>query len=273
MSKEEENAVTINVRTETGIITMGIEEYVFHVLSAEMPADFELNALKAQAVASRTYARKAKETGGKHKDGSVCTNSACCQAFRAESDPNEAVNAKYRRAIAETRGMILTYDGEPIEATYFSCSGGTTEDAMEVWGRSFPYLISQLSPERSSNQFYEEKIFSKTELEKLLDVSLPDNSENWFSNWVFTDGGGVGSLVVGNRLFKGTQLRKLLGLRSTLFSVSVEENQITFSTKGYGHRVGMSQYGADTLALQGKSWEEILQFYYPGTKIENIPQF
>lgn len=271
MTKAEEEIIPITVRTENGMITMDIEDYVFRVILAEIPSDFELEAIKAQAIASRTYAQRALYTGGKHGDGSVCDNSSCCQAYLAgEADSD---NTKFHHAINETRGMILTYAGEPIEATYFSCSGGATEDAREVWGHDYPYLRSQPSPENNADKFHEEKAYSKAELEQTLKITLPDSSAAWFTDWTYTEGGGVASVTVGSRLFRGTQIRKLLNLRSTLFTAIPDGKRIRIQTSGYGHRVGMSQYGADTLAVQGESCFDILEYYYPGTEIHKLSAF
>lgn len=262
----------VSVRDAQGGVTeMDMDQYLIGVLLAEMPASFEMEALKAQAVASRTYGRKAAVTGGKHGDGSICTESVCCQAYLspeiylARGGTQEAVD-KVRRAVTETSGYVLMYEGELIEATYFSCSGGSTEDAAAVWGRSFPYLQAVPSPGEEGAAVYTESVtFTPEQFQKALGTSLPGNPENWFTITTYTEGGGVAAMTIGGQVYKGTELRTLLGLRSTAFSVKPENDQITITTKGYGHRVGMSQYGADAMAVSGSSFEQILAHYYPGT--------
>ncbi|MGM9604849.1 MAG: stage II sporulation protein D [Faecousia sp.] len=253
---------------------MDLEEYVFGVVLAEMPAEFEAEALKAQAVVARTFAWKAATTGGKHGDYTLCTNSACCQGYLSEGNylsyygTAEEVE-KVRKAVDATAGIVITYGAELIEATYFSSSGGYTEDAAAVWGNDYPYLTAKESPE-ADLEGEESKAFSRAYLESTLHAQLGDDPEAWFHDWEFTNGGGVASVGIGNRTFSGTELRKALNLRSTLFSVSIENDVVFFHTKGYGHRVGMSQFGADAMALEGKTYEEILQYYYTGTELKKI---
>lgn len=248
-----------------------MDAYLVGVVLAEMPASFEKEALKAQAVAARTYARKAYITGGKHGDGSVCTRSACCQAYMSESDylaqggTQEGID-KIRRAVEETSGLVLTYGGELIEATYFSCSGGSTEDAAAVWGTDFPYLQAVSSPGEEAAEHYVDSVsFTSRQFQNALGVLLEGTPESWFGQVSHTEGGGVAHMEIGGVFYTGTQLRSLLNLRSTAFSLSVTEEIITVTTKGYGHRVGMSQYGADAMAVSGGSYEAILSHYYPGT--------
>ena len=256
---------------ENEIRKADLEEYLVGVVLAEMPASFETEALKAQAVAARTYAGKAHRTGGKHGDGSVCTQDRCCQAWM---DPEEYLKQggmpqaveKVRYAVAATAGEVLIYRGELIEATYFSCSGGSTEDAKAVWGSDFPYLRAVESPGEEQAQPYEEtRSFSREKLEMLLDVVLPDDPGSWLGEITRTPGQGVDQIVIGGKTFTGTQLRGLLGLRSTFFTASSGERGLVITTRGYGHRVGLSQYGADAMAAAGKSYVEILGHYYQGT--------
>ena len=136
----------VAVRFADGSIEhMDMDVYLTGVVLAEMPADFETEALKAQAVAARTYTAKAIQSGGKHGNGSICTDSGCCQAYISEESyltqgGSEENLRKVRRAVLDTAGYVLTYEGELIEATYFACSGGSTEDAAAVWGTDYPYL-------------------------------------------------------------------------------------------------------------------------------------
>ena len=250
---------------------MDMNAYLTGVLLAEMPASFGEEALKAQAVAARTYARKAAVTGGKHGDGSICADPACCQgycapeSYLARGGTQDAVQ-KVGEAVADTSGYVLTYEDALIEATYFSCSGGSTEDAAAVWGASFPYLQAVDSPGEEAAAVYEETLsFTPAEFQEALGVSLSGNPRDWFTVTTYTEGGGVASMTIGGQAYPGTRLRSLLGLRSTAFAVEADMDRITITTKGYGHRVGLSQYGADAMAAAGSSFEQILAHYYPGT--------
>lgn len=256
------------------IMHLDMDAYLTGVVLAEMPAFFEKEALKAQAVVARTYAWKAYTTGGKHGNGSVCGNSTCCQAYIPETDYLEQGGKqqhveKIRNAVLETSGLVLTYEGALIEATYFSCSGGSTEAAAAVWGTDFPYLQSVSSPGEENAAYYSEtKIFTSESFQEALGMLLPEDTGLWLGEITYTDGGGVDTMEIGTETFRGTQLRQLLGLKSTAFTLTIEEDCITVVTRGFGHRVGMSQYGADAMAAGGSNYKEILAYYYQGTAIE-----
>ena len=249
---------------------MQLGEYLAGVVLAEMPADFEEEALKAQAVVARTYTCKRMEHN-KHGSAAVCTNSGCCQGYR---DSEEYVNSggkqdaveKIRSAVTGTDGQVLVYSGELIDATYFSCSGGQTEDAVAVWGQDVPYLQSVESPGEEDAPRYTGRISYTPENFRLLTgISGEGSVGSWFGPVTYTDGGGVASIRICGETFTGTELRGILGLRSTMFTVSVSDGMIVFETKGFGHRVGMSQYGAQAMAQEGSSYREILEHYYSGT--------
>lgn len=267
-------SLPMRLRKADGTVTeMDMDTYLVGVVLAEMPASFEMEALKAQAVVARTYTRKAYTTGGKHGDGAVCGVASCCQAYITEADYLEKGGTqenidRIQSAVAKTSGYVLTYAGDLIEATYFSCSGGTTEDAAAVWGTDFPYLRSVESPgEEDAVHFTDSVTFTREEFQTALDTVLPEDSANWFRNVSYTKGGGVEAMEIGGKKFTGTELRTLLGLRSTAFTVTAEAGSITVTTRGYGHRVGMSQYGADAMAVTGSTFEEILAYYYQGTEL------
>ena len=273
---EQAAPVTIRLRGSDGTWEeTDLDAYLVGVVLAEMPASFEEEALKAQSVAARTYAWKANITGGKHGDGSVCTQSDCCQGYLSQEDYIRKNGIwenleKVRRAVYATSGQVLTYEGQLIEATYFSCSGGSTEDAQSVWGAELPYLRSVDSPgEEAAAGFWDREVFSYDDFQKELGVTLEGEPEDWFGETTYTEGGGVASLEIGGEAYAGTLLRSKLNLRSTAFSVAVGE-QIVITTRGYGHRVGMSQYGADAMAVRGKTYREILAHYYQGTQISMI---
>lgn len=254
---------------------LALDAYLQRVLLGEMPISFEKEALKAQAVAARTYTAKAM-TGGKH-GGKLCTDSTCCQAFCdaaafASFTPEE--REKAADAVRETDALVLTYDGALIEATFFSCSGGRTEDAVAVWGTDYPYLRSVESPgEEAAKYDTDSRLVSKRELETALEITLSDNAASWAGAVQLTSGGGVETIELGGKRFLGVYLRKALGLRSTAFTVTPEGDALRFDTRGYGHRVGLSQYGANAMAADGADFREILRHYYPGTALLNYGEF
>ena len=269
--------ISAKIRDEQGIVTeQKMDDYLVGVVLAEMPASFEPEALKAQSIVARTYARKAYVSGGKHGDGSVCMEPSCCQGYISPEEymqrgGREADVEKIHSAVQETSGRVLTYEGELIEATYFSCSGGSTEDAAAVWGTDYPYLQAVNSPgEEAAAHYQDTMVFTQTELENQLDISLTGLPESWVQSVSYTRGGGVDAISIGGTFFTGVEIRQKLSLWSAAFSVKAIENTLEFTTRGYGHRVGMSQYGADAMAVAGSSCEEILMHYYQGVEITSI---
>lgn len=270
-------SLPVQIRDPSGqVLTQDLDTYLIGVVLAEMPADFEPEALKSQAVAARTYARKAGDTGGKHGDGSVCTQSTCCQAYIAPEDylaqggTPQGLDS-VTQAVLDTSGLVLTYDGALIEATYFSCSGGRTEDAVAVWGADFPYLQAVDSPGEEKALHYQDRFtFSPEQFAQALGISPDGDAASWFQNVQFTSGGGIASMDIAGQPFTGVQLRKALGLPSTRFSIQADSTGIHITTSGYGHRVGMSQYGADAMALAGSTFRQILAHYYPGTQLTRL---
>jgi len=270
---EPEKGSTIFFRSEEDQVReMDMEEYLYGAVLAEMPAWFEPEALKAQAVAARTYALKAAVTGGKHADGSVCGNFACCQAYISQEDYLKSGGdlqsvQKIRDAVDATDGLVLTYEEALIEATYYSCSGGRTEDAVAVWGTDFPYLRSVESPgEEGASVYWDTVRIPFSEFRQKL--GLPGEEEITVAQVLHTSGGGVESVAICGIKFEGTRLRSLLGLRSTAMTIVVREDDVVITTRGFGHRVGMSQYGADAMAAAGYMYPEILAHYYPGTSLK-----
>ncbi len=265
--------VTVLMNEES--VQMELEDYIVGVVLGEMPADFETEALKAQAVVARTFTLKRKHSS-KHPQADICTDAACCQAYM---QPEEYLRQggiatdlkRFQQAAVDTAGEVLVFDGKLIEATYFSCSGGRTEDALAVWGSDVPYLQATDSPgEENAAHFTDTVSFSAEEFCHLLEIEWPGFSPDWIGEIVYTDGGGVKTIMIKGVPFKGTTLRQKLGLRSTAFIISAVGDTITITTKGFGHRVGMSQYGADAMAVQGKKYDEILYHYYHGTQLIQI---
>lgn len=268
-------SVSISVLLENGEIQMmDLNDYLVAVLLREMPADFELEALKAQAVVARTYTlRRHLLTNGKHTNAAVCTDSACCQGYYAAEDylhdgGNRDAVQKIIAAVSSTDGEVLMYDDQLIEATYFSCSGGMTEDAAAVWGQEIPYLTATSSPgEENATHYTDTVTFTTSDLARKLGISQPAGGKPWIEGVTYTPGGGVDEIQLCGKVFRGTEIRQKLGLRSTVFVISVVGDTVTITTKGFGHRVGMSQYGADAMAVQGSTYQQILAHYYQGTNL------
>ena len=254
-----------------------LEDYIVGVVLAEMPASFHLDALRAQAVAARTYGVKTCAAGDRHGKNTICGESTCCQGYisvaeyRANGGSADSVQ-KVRQAVLDTEGLVAKYGGSLIDATFFSCSGGRTEDALAVWGNDIPYLQSvESAGEEEGNEAFSDRVaFTPQELQNALGVSISGPVDGWFGNVTYTDGGGVDTIVIGGKLYRGTTLRSLLGLRSTAFEVTINRGEIVFHTKGYGHRVGMSQYGANAMAKLGCDYSDILRHYYTGIDIVQI---
>ena len=268
VSKEKTPQQTIAVLTKDGLQQMLLEDYLTGVLLGELPGSFALEAKKAQAVVARTYALRI--AAGDRHGGAVCTDSGCCQSYRdpalaADSDAvQEAV-----LAVQQTAGMVLTYDGKLIDATYFSCSGGVTEDAVAVWGTDIPYLQSVASPGEEYATHYADTVsFTFQEFRKALKTDLPEDASQWLGAVSYTESGSVAAMSIGGTSYTGTQLRRLLGLRSTVFEMEIGKDAVVIHTKGFGHRVGMSQYGADAMARSGKDFMQILHHYYKDVKLE-----
>ena len=263
----------ITVLMSDGQVQLDMKTYLTGVLLAEMPVDFSEEALKAQAVVSRTYALRRNSLGNKHPQGAVCTQSSCCQAYRAIEDflskgGTEEMLQKVSQAVELTGNQVLTYNGALIEATYFSCSGGRTEDAVAVWGTEIPYLQAVDSPgEESATHFVDTVEFTAAEFASLLGISTEGSASGWLGAVTYTDGGGVDTMVIGGKTFSGTEIRQKLALCSTVFSMYAAGDKIYISTRGFGHRVGMSQYGAEAMAVRGSDYQEILSHYYPGTQL------
>lgn len=266
----------VSVLMDDGAVeTMELDQYVLGVVLREMPAEFEKEALKAQAVVARTYALRRMNSESKHDEADICSSPACCQGYCDPVDfldagESEQVLSKVSTAVQETEGQVLCYQGELIEATYFSCSGGITEDAMAVWGADIPYLRSVVSPgEEGATHFTDKVTFTSQEFNEKLGGKFTGFPESWVESVTYTQGGGVDQIQICGERYQGTQLRNLLSLRSTAFAIHIVADTVTITTKGFGHRVGMSQYGAEAMAVQGFSYEEILSHYYSGTVLNS----
>ena len=261
-----------------------LDQYLCHVVSAEMPADYEIEALKAQAVVARTYTIY-KVKNKKHENADICDDSTCCQAWiskedrqaRWEENKRESNWNKIEQCVKETKGKIITYQNEPINAFFHANSGGTTELPVNVWGgNAFPYLqVIQTAGEEGYRQYASEVAFSKEELIEKLKTKYEDiqiNFENKEDIKIleYTDSNRVKTIKFGNHEISGVETRTLLGLKSANFEITQEGDKIKFKVKGYGHGVGMSQTGSNTMAKEGRNYEEIIHHFYTDVEIKEI---
>lgn len=277
---ESGKAVTILIDGE--LREMDLNEYLWGVVAAEMPASFELEALKAQAVAARTYSLNKAGQAANHPEADLCTDHTCCQAWisREKAQANWGDNAqtytdKITRAVAETNGEVALYEGALISALYHSSSTDTTQDAVAVWGGNVPYLKSVPSPEGEEVPDYHSTVTYPSQeckdriLSAKPEAVLEGDPANWFTNAVYSDGGSVLTIDLGGTTVSGHEARTIFDLRSASFTVETTPDSVTFSVTGYGHGVGMSQYGANAMAAEGKTYQEILQHYYTGITVES----
>lgn len=283
---EDEDAEYISVMSSsTGSIEkVKMREYVIGSVAAEMSALYHTEALKAQAVASYTYAKKVGEQNEKYKESSlgeadITDSPETHQGYinkkqrREKWGENfEEYEAKIESAVDEVFGRYLSYNGNTALAVYHANSAGRTQSAETLWGTEIPYLISvespgdKLSPSYISTQKFEKSEFKK--LAKACDISLEGDAEEWVGELTKADSGYVMSVRLGSTEVSASKFRQEFGLKSCCFDIEYEDGVFTVTCYGYGHGAGMSQYGADYMARQGSSWREILEHYYPGTEIE-----
>ncbi|MGM9552210.1 MAG: stage II sporulation protein D [Clostridia bacterium] len=271
----EKTVSVFNHITQTDSI-MDEDEYLTGVVAAEMPASFEIEALKAQAVAARTYTIYKSQSTDHVQD--VCTDPNHCQAYFTKEDMMANWGADYdfyleriTTAVKETTGEHLTYNDEPIMAVFHSMGGGRTENSADVWGGDVPYLVSVESPgEEEGTNYYSTKSVTFEEFKNTILSNYPTSVISSFSDIsepVLTQGGHVKSMIIGGVSVTGTKIRSMFDLRSTKFDISFSEPNVIFTVTGYGHGVGMSQYGANAMAKEGKNYKEILSHYYQGTTL------
>ena len=263
---------------------VNIEEYLPGVIAAEMPASYEFEALKAQAVAARSYIFYKLDTiSPEHPEAAVCDNPNHCKAHISKSDAKAGwskANAdrywnKIVNAAGATRGEYMVCGDEVVEAFFFARSGGRTENSEDVWGESRPYLKSVESPETpSAKNNLSTKELTFLEFRKLLNKHNPQIAINNFAPIIGeisrTEGQSVKSVTIDNVPFIGKELRTIFGLKSANFTIILSQNSVVFSVIGYGHGVGMSQSGANEMAKNGKKYTEILSHYYTNIQIMKI---
>lgn len=269
---------------ENVVETLELEDYLINVVAAEMPVEYEEEALKAQATVARTYTLYQIENGHKHDNADVCDSSTCCQAWISKEkryekwgDNQDEKWSKLTNAVYSTAGEVITYNGKPIDAFFHSNSGGTTEIPINVWGGSdFPYLqVVETSGEDEYSQYYSEKEYTKAEIESKMksaysDFSIDWNEENCIEILEYTESSRIKTLKIGNKNISGVEARKIFELKSSNFTYEISESTVKFKVIGYGHGVGLSQTGSNTLAKEGKNYKEIIEHFFKNIEIENI---
>ena len=263
-----------------------LDTYLYGVVSSEMPVSFEKEALKAQAVVARTYTiYKIQNNSQKHEGADICDSSACCQEWISKEDRlakwEESTREEYWNkivtAVEETKGKIITYEGKPINAFFHANSGGKTETTLNVWGGSgYPYLQTVATTgEEGYTQYQSEVICTKQEFtdkikEKHSDFTIDFSQANCIQVLEYTDGDRVKTIQIGNLSLSGVEIRTIFGLKSANFTITIEGDNIKFSVLGYGHGVGMSQTGADSMAKAGSDYVEIIKHFYTGVEVEDV---
>lgn len=269
---------------ENVVETLELEDYLINVVAAEMPVEYEEEALKAQATVARTYTLYQIENGHKHDNADVCDSSTCCQAWISKKkryekwgDNQDEKWSKLTNAVYSTAGEVITYNGKTIDAFFHSNSGGTTEIPINVWGGSdFPYLqVVETSGEDEYSQYYSEKEYTKAEIESKMksaysDFSIDWNEENCIEILEYTESSRIKTLKIGNKNISGVEARKIFELKSSNFTYEISESTVKFKVIGNGHGVGLSQTGSNTLAKEGKNYKEIIEHFFKNIEIENI---
>ncbi|MCI9110707.1 MAG: stage II sporulation protein D [Bacilli bacterium] len=256
------------------ITKVPFEEYVKGVLAGEMPTDFELEALKAQAVAARSYVLIQADKN-KDKDYDV-VNTVDNQVYLSDDELKEKWKDKYvskinkiKKAVTETKGEYLSYEGKIVEALFFSTSTGKTENSEEVFSSKVPYLRSVASTWDEASPVYEDtSSFELNDFYKKLGLDYNDAIN--YEVLETTSTGRVKKIKINGTEFNGRDVASKLKLRSNYFSITQNGTKVTVTTKGYGHGVGMSQYGALGMAKEGYTYDKILKHYYQGTEIKKI---
>ena len=285
---QKDGGVQLAVKNGDAVEIMALDVYLQGVVRGEMPASFELEALKAQAAAERTYVYYQLAAGRKeaHPNADVCTDPSCCNAWLSEEAAREkwggdfdGWESRIEEAVAATDGQVALYDGQPILAVFHSSSAGKTAGAGDVWSGDMPYLRSVDSPEGEETvpNYYSAAEFTAAEAKALLAQAHPEltfsgGPDKWFGAVEKDESGRVGTVEVCGAPLRGVEVRRIFSLRSACFTIDAAADRVTFRVTGYGHGVGMSQYGANELARQGRTWQEILLWYYADIAIGPAPE-
>ncbi len=290
-NKKLPDEISVYFVEENKVENVNFEDFLICVVAAEVPGSFNEEAIKAQAVAARTYIydkyTKCSENSElipkEHNGAVLCTDSTHCCAYTSRENLEKKHGEQWMKVyykkivkcVEDTRGEFLTYEGIPITAAFHASSGGgRTENSKDVWANELPYLVSVESADEDSRDGYISKKeltceeFKKLINEKYPEAKLDDDRNNWIGEITLTEGRSVKSAKIGNDILSGIELRSLFGLKSSCFDISILDDKVTFTVKGAGHGVGMSQHGANIMAEKGKTYEEILKWYYTGVEIE-----
>lgn len=279
ITNEQQEAISVAVmRTKADVVEdVSLENYIVGVVAAEMPVSFEMEALKAQALAARTYTVNHLLTND--EDSYDITDTVQDQVYKNNDELKQLWGSAYedniqkiKAAVEATRGEILTYEDAPIMPAYFSMSNGYTENSEDYWENELPYLRSVPSPWDLENpKLVNQETFTKAELEERLGITLSSDAADHIMI-ARSSSGRVSQFTVEENTFTGREIRDKLELRSTDFSVKQVNDHYIFTTKGNGHGIGMSQYGANSMAKEGKSYEEIVKYYYQGIDINTLDE-
>lgn len=276
-----EQSQAISVYSEGNVVEMDLEQYLIGVVAAEMPASYEIEALRAQAVAARTYTLYKTHNGGctLHDGADICTDSSHCQAYISIEEMRTFWNDDFNKylqkitlAVSTTQGKVLHYDGEEIQVFYHASSGGQTENCENVYSQVLPYLVSvQSEGEENSSNYYGEVSVTLEKFASAMKKFSPsidiDDVSQSIGKIVRFDSGRIESIEIGSETFTGREIRGVFSLNSANFTIDVSSD-IVFSTVGFGHGVGMSQTGANAMAKKGATYYEILTHYYTGVTID-----
>ncbi|HLR75005.1 MAG TPA: stage II sporulation protein D [Virgibacillus sp.] len=280
IEQDDDSALSVAVmRTQSEEVeNIPLETYVARVVASEMPAEFELEALKAQALAARTYIVNYLLHNESPEDPNV-TDGTEHQVYKNDEELRRQWGSDYQwkmekltEAVEATKGKILTYNNAPITPAYFSTSNGYTENSEDYWENEIPYLRSVESKwDEKSPEYLDQQILTIPEVAQALDIDLPEST--YISMDVTrTNSQRVKELTIGDHTFSGREVREKLQLQSSDFSIEQKNNHLIFKTKGYGHGVGMSQYGANGMAKEGKNYEDIVKYYYKDIEVNSLNQ-
>ena len=276
--------IKLYLKKEDKVVTLDAYDYICGVVCAEMSPDFEKEALRAQAVAAFTYAVNKMEytinnpdADNGHSGGYVCDDYNHCKAYIPTDEAVKKLGSKKYEKIADavydSLGFVITYGGAPINAVFHSICCGKTADAAEVWGNDVPYLKSVPCEGDKQADGYQTKVTVKKSefsdiLESELGVTLPSDADNWIGDITLYPSGYVNTVSIGGTEYAGTLVRRLFSFRCAAFDVCLKDENVVFTVRGYGHGVGLSQSGANEMAKDGKSFEQILTYFYKDVTIE-----
>ena len=274
------STVKVMNASSKNITEISLEDYLLGVVACEMSASYHEEAIKAQIVAAHTLLEHSKLTKSENLgDADISDSSATHQGYLTVDEQKEKWGENYdkntekiKKCIEEVKNLTIQYSNKPITAAFHAISNGRTENASDVWGGDYPYLISVPSDgDKFSPSYITEAAFSCNDFKEIITqqgAKLSENSSEWVGEIKTTETGMVSEIKIGDKSFKGTDIRKYFSLKSSTFECEIKDDTVIFKVKGYGHGVGMSQYGANHMAQQGLNYKEILLHYYPNTEIK-----